>query len=163
VVTATARKSLQRLSRPDRERIVRAIDALPAGDVGRWLAYPTSGGFSLVPRVRDHMAGWKSQPLASHINWAAQQTVANLAGGVALSSDGAVRPFVNTSVALVLDLEGSMRSSHIPRRLLRAGAGGLMAVALLTLSPPTTHADGPAGYWRQLHLNRPGFHGDSGY
>jgi mRNA interferase RelE/StbE len=40
VVTATARKSLQRLSRPDRERIVRAIDALPAGDVRPMVGIP---------------------------------------------------------------------------------------------------------------------------
>jgi mRNA-degrading endonuclease RelE of RelBE toxin-antitoxin system len=39
-VTATARKSLQRLSRPDRERIVRAIDALPAGDVRPMVGLP---------------------------------------------------------------------------------------------------------------------------
>ena len=49
----------------------------------------------------------QSQPLASDINWAAQQTVANLAGGVALGADGAVRTFVNTPVTLILDLEGN--------------------------------------------------------
>ena len=40
VVTASARKSLQRLSRPDRERIVRAIDTLPAGDVRPMVGLP---------------------------------------------------------------------------------------------------------------------------
>lgn len=40
VVTAAARKSLRRLSRPDRERIVRAIDALPAGDVRPMVGLP---------------------------------------------------------------------------------------------------------------------------
>ena len=48
----------------------------------------------------------QSQPLASDINWASGQTVANLAGGVALGSNGAVDTFVNTSVTLILDLEG---------------------------------------------------------
>lgn len=40
VVTASAMKSLQRLSRPDRERIVRAIDTLPAGDVRPLVGFP---------------------------------------------------------------------------------------------------------------------------
>jgi hypothetical protein len=48
----------------------------------------------------------QSQPLASDINWASGQTVANLAGGVALGSNGAVDTFVNTPVTLILDLEG---------------------------------------------------------
>jgi len=40
VVTATARKALQRLSRPDRERISRAVDRLPAGDVKPLVGLP---------------------------------------------------------------------------------------------------------------------------
>jgi mRNA interferase RelE/StbE len=53
VVTATARKSLQRLSRPDRERIVRAIDALPAGDVRPLVGLPDEWRLRVGPwRVR---------------------------------------------------------------------------------------------------------------